>query len=56
MVRETGAPPIHLYNLPTNSAALRCVYRKSILVSLWPETTATSGMFSPSSKKREMAL
>ena len=34
MVRETGAPLIHPYNLPTISSALRWAYRKSILGSL----------------------
>ena len=34
MVKETDVPPIHPYNLPTNSCVLRCVYRKHIRGSL----------------------
>ena len=34
MVKETNVPLPNPHNLPTNSSALKCLYRKSILGSL----------------------
>ena len=42
-------------NFLTISSAFRCVYRKSILGSLWPDIVATSTRLNPASKKRLIA-
>ena len=42
-------------NFLTISSAFRCVYRKSILGSLWSDIVATSAKLNPASKKRLMA-